>query len=556
MYSNLGSFKDNTAHSYRGSGFTSYPPGWLPEEEAIIENFRAHRGTTGIFLHNAKSLHFIGGRVAQTAMLGIDIFGADDIIVDGMELVGNIEGDPLLCFGDRHLGIQMFPIRAPSTFKSGEHFGAKLKNLDFNRWTPKEGCTSQLFAVGITQVREPAWEAYNLLENVIHDGTSSDLVSACTYETAFASDAAIEISGDSATIYGGSGYLVGSLMTTLSGSECTDVGGCLHFCPGACLRTIEFRASNANDTYGYVMKVSDGMNTITVNRFSPNYFGNDLSEVYYEESTYSVSLPAGDFTVWFEHEDAPGVMVYPQFVYPFFEAEPTCLDYATHESITILKPPADDPRCDELIRNGNFESNIDGWQEFAADIFHSPNAGVYGGGALVTGTINPHLRVSQWLDASCLVDNAGVYVFHASYRVVDQVSNLNSAVNLPNLSKTPTGFLQFKYYDEEEQRLRGAINLFPGAIDLPELDYVTNGGDTLGVCQGDCDNDAQCEGNLKCMQRNGNEPVPGCSGTARSTRDYCYDPKYGYTAPTNFQIVSGAFTITPELAAADAGKSN
>lgn len=45
-------------------------------------------------------------------------------------------------------------------------------------------------------------------------------------------------------------------------------------------------------------------------------------------------------------------------------------------------------------------------------------------------------------------------------------------------------------------------------------------------CQGDCDNDDQCEGNLKCFQRSGNEPVPGCSGgEGEDTRgkDFCYD---------------------------------
>lgn len=32
-------------------------------------------------------------------------------------------------------------------------------------------------------------------------------------------------------------------------------------------------------------------------------------------------------------------------------------------------------------------------------------------------------------------------------------------------------------------------------------------------CQGDCDSDSQCEGGLKCFQRDGREKVPGCSGS-------------------------------------------
>jgi len=50
-------------------------------------------------------------------------------------------------------------------------------------------------------------------------------------------------------------------------------------------------------------------------------------------------------------------------------------------------------------------------------------------------------------------------------------------------------------------------------------------------CQGDCDDDSQCVGSLKCYQNRhppGNAP-PGCSGTpvvysGVYTADYCYDP--------------------------------
>jgi hypothetical protein len=45
----------------------------------------------------------------------------------------------------------------------------------------------------------------------------------------------------------------------------------------------------------------------------------------------------------------------------------------------------------------------------------------------------------------------------------------------------------------------------------------------LKVCQGDCDSDAECEGNLKCAQRSGLEEVPGCKGQGVSGKDYCAD---------------------------------
>jgi hypothetical protein len=49
-----------------------------------------------------------------------------------------------------------------------------------------------------------------------------------------------------------------------------------------------------------------------------------------------------------------------------------------------------------------------------------------------------------------------------------------------------------------------------------------------GECLGDCDNDSECEGNLKCYQRRRGasalDPIPGCSGSGRRGRDYCYSP--------------------------------
>ena len=47
----------------------------------------------------------------------------------------------------------------------------------------------------------------------------------------------------------------------------------------------------------------------------------------------------------------------------------------------------------------------------------------------------------------------------------------------------------------------------------------------LGLCRGDCDQDSDCNGNLVCQQRNAGQPVRGCSGKDLSTRrDYCVLP--------------------------------
>lgn len=54
----------------------------------------------------------------------------------------------------------------------------------------------------------------------------------------------------------------------------------------------------------------------------------------------------------------------------------------------------------------------------------------------------------------------------------------------------------------------------------------------LGVCEGDCDVDADCAGSMVCWQRGMNDgPVPGCNGSDSSRTDYCIMPIGSPTAP-------------------------
>jgi len=62
---------------------------------------------------------------------------------------------------------------------------------------------------------------------------------------------------------------------------------------------------------------------------------------------------------------------------------------------------------------------------------------------------------------------------------------------------------------------------------VKQLKFIANGPNRapkafpLGECEGDCDNDNECEGSLVCMKRNGGEIVPGCSGIDKAHWDYC-----------------------------------
>jgi len=43
----------------------------------------------------------------------------------------------------------------------------------------------------------------------------------------------------------------------------------------------------------------------------------------------------------------------------------------------------------------------------------------------------------------------------------------------------------------------------------------------LGLCEGDCDSDSDCAGDLICYQRDAGQSIPGCSGTPNSRSDFC-----------------------------------
>jgi hypothetical protein len=46
----------------------------------------------------------------------------------------------------------------------------------------------------------------------------------------------------------------------------------------------------------------------------------------------------------------------------------------------------------------------------------------------------------------------------------------------------------------------------------------------LGLCEGDCDLDSQCQAGMICFQRTQNVPVPGCAGNDHTKTDYCIYP--------------------------------
>ena len=67
----------------------------------------------------------------------------------------------------------------------------------------------------------------------------------------------------------------------------------------------------------------------------------------------------------------------------------------------------------------------------------------------------------------------------------------------------------------------------------------------LGQCQGDCDTDRDCiDPNMICFQRDGLEPVPGCSGLGEVSYDYCIiDPNFSGLRPQTTVDVSSSSAV-------------
>ena len=67
-----------------------------------------------------------------------------------------------------------------------------------------------------------------------------------------------------------------------------------------------------------------------------------------------------------------------------------------------------------------------------------------------------------------------------------------------------------------------ALAIPDSPTELPNL--AVNGADhctptnQCTLCEGDCDNDEDCEGDLICFQREPYDPVPGCQGSDSSSK--------------------------------------
>lgn len=87
-------------------------------------------------------------------------------------------------------------------------------------------------------------------------------------------------------------------------------------------------------------------------------------------------------------------------------------------------------------------------------------------------------------------------------------------------------------YDPNSPVIKGAID---AALSAPGCSKEK----PCGVCQGDCDNDDECAGDLVCHQKAGPASVPGCLDFDKSSANFCVKPRIG-VSPISGAPVTGA----------------
>ena len=84
--------------------------------------------------------------------------------------------------------------------------------------------------------------------------------------------------------------------------------------------------------------------------------------------------------------------------------------------------------------------------------------------------------------------------------------------------KLVSGVLYALYVKEQRKFLNAQVRVKQA---MTILVYKGNGKTNLGLCEGDCDEDADCTTGFYCFRRNRFKSVPGCKGKGACGNVYC-----------------------------------
>jgi len=464
----MGIFRDNTAHSslYQGFRLHHFEQFFTFHNEVdvpIFQNMKAYRNMNhGIYAYNVIAAEWRGGLLSDNQW-GINFRVSDRLLLKDYDIVGSSEifkdhtdtRSQKLCPHSSwdHTGIVM-----PSALWRLGHtdpgLGIRMRNITLSgfdkeqEWYPKCKSTepiqiddhkkdghfdyvSSTENVNIVDEREP---------RMFMDGCLAVAKSGATDIVITDVDGSLDPNGAASV-----GALVSSSshVTDIFGDLCVDLGKCMAYCPGVCLRGLYLKVEQFG-TENWMLKIKNSVNgnemlippTVLVQSTaarSKHYFSDPSAG-----RRFSVSLPAGIFTAEFLDEN--GDPAWPTYVEEVWQKEPDCSGFATLGDITILKPNVD---CNELIRNGGQDAVLttdpwlhtmyDYWRD--SDLAIGTGLGIDGSDAIVT-----YMRTDHWdglgqdIDSRCLDQMKGEYYeFSAWMRVTEQGAQPKSPVDInPN----------------------------------------------------------------------------------------------------------------------------
>ena len=86
--------------------------------------------------------------------------------------------------------------------------------------------------------------------------------------------------------------------------------------------------------------------------------------------------------------------------------------------------------------------------------------------------------------------------------------------------------------------------------------FSTSGSNRLGECEGDCDDDEDCESGLYCYQREPYDPIPGCEGLGESDgsrTDYCTTDERAKSSKSSKAVSSAKASKSSKSSSSDEG---
>jgi len=312
-------FENNDVHSVGGFGMRLYPHRWQPEQEAQIVNLRAYRNEgVGISLHVDTNVRLLGGFYGDNGFRQIWSNLADEITVEGLEIVGSsLKFREALERANRAPRCDTGPLHGVSfsinrLFHSSTR-GMMLKDVQFSDFD----CGSQSYAIhaGDYQSRngDMVYNAVTKFDGGITFDNVPVKISACVVESQGVNSLAFEdVNGDLNPNGSLSGFIVSNNPTakSLAGGSCQDldVNACLSYCTDVCLQTIVVTIDSTSEVYE--MLLTDASETEI--------------PVVGINAKFGASLPAGTFDVSFRIASGDGSITYLNNVSIKYEEAPVC----------------------------------------------------------------------------------------------------------------------------------------------------------------------------------------------------------------------------------------